>query len=62
MKNRVDIRGSRHVRVEECGDSHPPVIKFNGEELYNANPECEHEVISLHSGVRCHKCGGWFCL
>lgn len=29
--------------------------------LYNADPNCKHEVVALWSGVRCRKCRGWFC-
>lgn len=31
------------------------------EELYNADPNCEHEIVTLWSGVKCRKCHGWFC-
>lgn len=31
------------------------------EELYNADPNCKHEIVSDSSGIRCKKCGGWFC-
>lgn len=30
-------------------------------ELYNADPNCEHEIILLWSGIKCSKCSGWFC-
>lgn len=30
--------------------------------LYNADPNCTHNVITLWSGVKCSKCAGWFCL
>ena len=33
-----------------------------GGELYDADPDCVHEEDkSCRSGVRCAKCGGWFC-
>lgn len=32
-----------------------------GDILYNADPDCDHRIIQLWSGVRCSKCGGWFC-
>lgn len=39
----------------------PPRIPYDGE-LWNANPACEHNVVSgSGGGVRCTKCGGWFC-
>lgn len=39
------------------------VILDNGEVLYDADPNCKHEYDPYcYSGVRCLKCGGWFCL
>lgn len=33
-----------------------------GEELWGADPNCEHNIISMPSGgVRCTKCKGWCC-
>ncbi len=29
--------------------------------LYNADPDCDHEIVELDSGVKCVKCTGWFC-
>jgi len=29
--------------------------------LYNADPNCKHQIIQKWSGVECEKCGGWFC-
>ena len=31
--------------------------------LYNALPNCEHEIVDGYnwSGIRCKKCGGWYC-
>lgn len=30
--------------------------------LYNARPSCEHEIqAQLSGGIRCIKCGGWYC-
>jgi len=32
------------------------------EELYNADPNCKHEIISASGGgIKCVKCNGWFC-
>lgn len=31
------------------------------EELYNADPNCVHNVVPVSSGVKCTKCDGWFC-
>ena len=33
----------------------------NTEDLWDADPDCEHEIINLWSGIRCKKCKGWFC-
>lgn len=30
-------------------------------ELYDADPECDHEIVTLWSGIKCRKCPGWFC-
>jgi hypothetical protein len=30
-------------------------------ELYDADPDCDHQIIAKWSGVECSKCGGWFC-
>jgi len=31
-------------------------------ELYDADPECKHEVVSASGGgIKCTKCRGWFC-
>lgn len=29
--------------------------------LYDADPNCKHEVEVKNSGVGCRKCRGWFC-
>lgn len=30
--------------------------------LYNADPNCKHNIApQLSGGVKCTKCGGWFC-
>jgi hypothetical protein len=34
---------------------------YKTEELYNADPNCKHQVVSLWSGVKCIHCKGWFC-
>lgn len=31
-------------------------------ELYNADSNCDHNIVpQLSGGVKCIKCGGWFC-
>jgi hypothetical protein len=34
-----------------------------GTPLYNALPNCKHEIVDGYgwSGIRCKKCGGWYC-
>ena len=39
---------------------HTKVEPYDGE-LYDADPNCEHEVIEQWSGVKCSKCPGWYC-
>jgi hypothetical protein len=36
---------------------------LNGEELWDADPECEHDVqcAPFGGGVKCTKCRGWCC-
>lgn len=34
---------------------------LNAIELYDADPNCNHDVQSLWSGVKCRKCRGWYC-
>lgn len=29
--------------------------------LYDADPDCVHEIERQWSGVKCRKCNGWFC-
>jgi len=31
--------------------------------LYNALPSCDHEIVDGDnwSGIKCKKCGGWYC-
>lgn len=30
-------------------------------ELYGGDPDCQHEIVSKWSGVKCRKCGAWYC-
>lgn len=34
----------------------------NSQELWDADPNCDHDIEVLWIGVKCKKCGGWFCL
>lgn len=47
---------SRSKDCKECdGQSH-----FH--ELYDADPECRHNIkCASGGGIKCTKCGGWFC-
>jgi hypothetical protein len=29
--------------------------------LFDADPNCKHEIVALWSGIKCSKCPGWFC-
>lgn len=29
--------------------------------LYDADPNCQHEIVAQWSGIKCIKCNGWFC-
>lgn len=30
-------------------------------ELFDADPNCDHDIEELWDGVKCRKCRGWFC-
>jgi hypothetical protein len=37
-------------------------INWRNEELWDADPNCKHNVIDAPGGgVKCTKCDGWFC-
>lgn len=36
-------------------------VKAVKQELWDADPKCEHDVQAQWSGIKCVKCGGWFC-
>jgi len=39
----------------------PPKKVYKGE-LYNADPNCEHELDEKQfGGIKCKHCSGWFC-
>ena len=29
--------------------------------LYDADPNCAHQIVAKASGVKCARCPGWFC-
>lgn len=37
-------------------------LDLSGMELWNADPDCDHDIKALWSGVKCTKCSGWYCL
>lgn len=58
--------GNSFVKRVSAGPADPinyPLTLFTPEEhkLYNADPNCHHETVSLWSGVKCKHCPGWFC-
>lgn len=36
-------------------------VKKLSDKLYDADPNCNHEIVPQMSGVKCTKCNGWFC-
>lgn len=52
-----------HLKKDEVVflSNHVIVKPYEGE-LYDANPNCEHEVVAQWSGVKCSKCSGWYCV
>ena len=43
-------------------DKREDVVDEGEEELWDANPNCKHKIINASGGgVKCIKCGGWFC-
>ena len=43
-------------------DEEEPEEIEDDEELWNADPNCKHNIVSARGGgVRCTKCGGWMC-
>ena len=46
---------------EEPDDDYMP--EQDSEYLYDADPNCKHQHDPYcYSGIRCIKCGGWYCL
>lgn len=53
---REQIKREAQVRPTES------IIHGYTGELYNADPNCKHIIVAqLSGGVKCTKCGGWFC-
>ena len=52
---------SKAQEVEEIpgnSDEYPQYV----EQLYDADPDCDHHIKIRWSGYGCIKCSGWFCL
>jgi hypothetical protein len=37
------------------------VNRLLAQDLFDADPDCDHEIENKWSGVKCKKCKGWFC-
>jgi len=55
--NKVPIN-DESLDIEDKFDSSK--YKYS-DHLYSADPNCDHDVQTLWSGVKCRKCSGWFC-
>jgi hypothetical protein len=55
LLDEVDARDSVAF-LEICKKRQEPEQK-----LYDADPNCKHEIVALWSGVKCKHCPGWFC-
>lgn len=62
---RAELQSStRWVAYQEWYKKHnaTKAMTAAAESLYDADPECQHNIVdSSGGGVRCTKCGGWFC-
>ena len=50
----MTVRGTTEAEAEDKA-------KESSEVLYDADPDCDHEIVTLWSGIKCSKCPGWFC-
>jgi hypothetical protein len=46
---------------ERCKPEPAPEPAYDSHQLYDADPNCKHEIVALWSGVKCKHCSGWFC-
>ena len=63
-KNVIDFVETIVSEADEPDDDKDNVSEliYTTDDLYNANPECNHHVVSVPGGgVKCNKCDGWFC-
>ena len=49
------------LKVRGHSDKEYEFYDYKAERLYNADPNCKHNVDAQWSGVKCTKCSGWFC-
>lgn len=59
-------RVRRNARLSAVNDIFWEPVETAGTEiateLYDADTDCQHEIVEQWSGVQCWKCGGWMCL
>ena len=45
-----------------CESQEEEYESLRNTKLYKADPNCNHNIVpQLNGGVKCTKCGGWFC-
>ena len=54
MKNKIEIDKDEQDETIESKNHLKDV-------LWDADPNCDHNIVALWSGIKCSKCGGWFC-
>ena len=55
------LNWTRDIQRERIGMHAVPSTVSTCADLYNADPNCAHEVEVQWSWVKCKKCPGWFC-
>lgn len=60
---KVALRVTRSVtgRQRNNGDIMNKETSESDVELYDADPDCDHVIVSHWCGIKCTKCKGWFC-
>jgi len=62
IEEQLDSSGTSVKIIEVFPDEEEYVNKDYKHELFNADPNCKHEVVGAPGGgVKCRKCKGWFC-
>lgn len=50
------------MNEEYVGAEEDKTVKGYADELYDADPNCDHVIVNAPGGgVKCEKCSGWFC-